>query len=233
VVRVNQLVAGYGRKIVLDGISFDVSDGEVVGVLGSNGSGKSTLIRSFFHIAKVFFGTITLDDQDILKMTHTNRSRLISVQRLSRIEGVHLTVKDYVALGIQNPDDSRLKTILEEFDLTKLINKPISELSDGEIQRATLAQAVIKKPRLYLLDEPTAHLDLKYKIQMLEDIVTHIKDGSSAIAVIHDLGLAKYYCDKVVLIKDGKIFETGKPTLLDDKLLVAKLYGLESTFSFL
>lgn len=221
------LCAGYAKQIVIQDINFSVPKGALCGIIGPNGSGKSTLIRAFFGIATVYKGLIKINEHSILGLHSGKLSRLIAVQKISKMPNIQLPVKAYVGLGLEHQDEVTLNRILTEFDLSCLSEKLVSELSDGEFQRATLAQAVIKNPKLYLLDEPTAHLDLKYKIGMLSDIKKRLNNGASAIAVIHDIRLAQKFCDSIVLLKDGKVFEKGLPTILNNETL-AKLFGLET-----
>lgn len=224
-VKVSNLTSAYGKDIVLRDVSFNLEKGKLLGVLGPNGSGKSTLIRSFFRICDVLDGSITLDGKNILEMTSREVSKLIAVQRPTRNLGIRLTVESFVALGQNQDDKNKLISILNEFDLTSIANKKVCELSDGQTQRAMIAQAVIKNPKLFLLDEPTAHLDLKYKIMMLREIKSLLKD-SCAIAVIHDLEIARMFCDEILLLKDGKVFASdGVEILASD--VISKLFGLD------
>lgn len=224
-VKVSNLTSAYGKDIVLRDVSFNLEKGKLLGVLGPNGSGKSTLIRSFFRICNVLDGSITLDGKNILEMTSREVSRLIAVQRPTRNLGIRLTVESFVALGQNQDDKNKLISILNEFDLSSIANKKVCELSDGQTQRAMIAQAVIKNPKLFLLDEPTAHLDLKYKIMMLREIKSLLKD-SCAIAVIHDLEIAKMFCDDILLLKEGKVFASdGLEILASD--VISKLFGLD------
>lgn len=224
-VKVSNLTSAYGKDIVLRDVSFKLEKGRLLGVLGPNGSGKSTLIRSFFRICDVLDGSITLDGKNILEMTSREVSKLIAVQRPTRNLGIRLTVESFVALGQNQDDKNKLISILNEFDLTSIANKKVCELSDGQTQRAMIAQAVIKNPKLFLLDEPTAHLDLKYKIMMLREIKSLLKD-SCAIAVIHDLEIARMFCDEILLLKDGKVFASdGVEILASD--VISKLFGLD------
>lgn len=225
-VSVSNLTSAYGKDIILNDVSFKLEKGKLLGVLGPNGSGKSTLIRSFFRICDVLDGSsITLDGKNILEMTTRDVSRLVAVQRPTRNIGIRLSVASYVACGQNNEDAKELERILKEFDLADIAQKKVCELSDGQTQRAMIAQAVIKNPRLFLLDEPTAHLDLKYKIMMLREIKSLLLD-SCAIAVIHDLEIAKMFCDEVLLLKDGKVFGSGTPEILTPET-VSSLFGLD------
>lgn len=229
-VNVSNLASAYGKDIILKNVSFKLEKGKLLGVLGPNGSGKSTLIRSFFRICDILGGSITLDGKNILEMTSREVSRLIAVQRPTRNIGIRLSVESYVACGQNSEDTKELERVLKEFDLDDIAQKKVCELSDGQTQRAMIAQAVIKNPRLFLLDEPTAHLDLKYKIMMLREIKSLLLD-SCAIAVIHDLEIAKMFCDEILLLKDGKVFGKGTPEILTPET-VSCLFGLDFALSF-
>lgn len=224
-VKVCNLTSAYGKDIILKNVSFSLEKGRLLGVLGPNGSGKSTLVRSFFRICDVLDGNITLDGKNILEMTSKELSRLIAVQRPTRNLGIKLTVEAYVACGQNTEDSKELEKVLKQFDLGKIAHKKVCELSDGQTQRAMIAQAVIKNPKLYLLDEPTAHLDMKYKIMMLREIKSLLKD-SCAIAVIHDLEIARLFCDDVLLLKDGKVFASDGIEILTGDT-ISKLFGLD------
>lgn len=221
------LCAGYGNDGILHSISFSVDKGLLVGILGPNGSGKSTLIRSFFRIADVKSGKIILEGKNLLEMSHDKVSKLVAVQKSAKPQGLWLSVKEFVGLGLSTPNNSLLDSTIQDFSLGEIENKPICEISDGQYQRATLAQAAIKKPCLYLLDEPTSHLDIAFKHKMLIDIKSRLSDGAIALAIIHDIDIARKYCDKVILINQGKILKSGDVSLLDEKPLVEKLFGLD------
>lgn len=221
------LSSGYGRQKVLRDVSFTVDDGTLVGILGPNGSGKSTLIRTFFDIAHASSGSILLDGRDLLKIRPDEVSRFVSVQKTSKPGSVMLTIEEFVALGLDVPDITLIEKSIADFHLSEIRNKPVSEVSDGQYQRASLAQAAIKKPRLFLLDEPTAHLDIAYKHKLLADIKARLSDGSMAMAIIHDIDIARKYCDRVILMSHGKVIDQGKPELLDNPAIARKLYGLD------
>jgi len=227
-VSIKNLTAGYGRQKILDDVSFEVEPGKLVGVIGPNGSGKSTLIRAFFGIADILSGSITIDGKDITNLPIVEISQIIGVCRPVDFKSVHLPVLSYINAGTIEVSEEALQQIKREFELEQIINKPISELSHGQMQRVSLAQVVARNPRVYLLDEPTSHLDLKYKIQTLKIIRNKTQNNSYALAVIHEIDLAREYCDEIIGLKDGKLEFQGKSELLDDKRIVSSLFGLES-----
>ena len=229
-VRVKNLSAGYGKEIVLKNVSFEVPDGKLYGLIGPNGSGKSTLIRSFFKISDVKSGEIFVDNVDILKLRIDEVSSLISVQRPMKTENIQLSVSTYITAGVLEIDRDKLSEILEEFQLTELAKKNISELSDGQFQRVSLAQAVVRSPKVYLLDEPTSHLDLRFKIQLLSGIKKRLLNNSCGIAIVHDLNLAKQFCDRVILLKDGEVIKIDDVQILDNEEVIVELFGLETEY---
>lgn len=221
------LSSGYGRQKVLKGVSFSVPDGMLCGILGPNGSGKSTLIRTFFGIANATSGQILLDDVDLLKLKPEDVAKKVAVQKIYKQPGLMLTVREFIALGQDKTDTKAIDDTISIFHLEEIQSRPVSHISDGQYQRATLAQAAIKNPRLYLLDEPTSHLDLAFKHRMLSDIKSRLADGSIALAIIHEIELARKYCDMVVMLGCGQVVQTGSPKLLDDQTLVSKLFMLD------
>ncbi len=228
-VRIDHLVAGYSNDIVLNDVSFSVPDGKLYGVIGPNGAGKTTLVRSFFGISRVFTGSIFVDDLNILGLTIEKISSLVAVQRSVKTLDVQLSVMDYLKAGKYRVRNNDLKKIIEEYKLEPIVYKPIFNLSDGQMQRVNLAQAVVRNPRVFLLDEPTAHLDLKYRYQLLAGIKERLNDTKCAIAIIHDLDLVSEFCDRVVLMSNGKIESIESVDVLDDKERIYSLFGLETT----
>ncbi len=224
---IRNLTAGYEKKAVLKDVSFEIKNGDFVALIGANGSGKSTLIKSFFKIADVFSGSIFIDGKDITKMRYDEIASLVSVQRPVVKTNISLPVKSFIVAGLNKPDEARLSEILQEFELLDISEKSISDISDGQLQRVTLAQAVYRNPKVYLLDEPTSHLDLRYKAQLLSGIKKRIKDDSCGLAVIHEIELAKKFCNKVLLLHNGKIRAYGDVSILDDISLISEVFDLD------
>ncbi|MEZ4813388.1 MAG: ABC transporter ATP-binding protein [Caldisericia bacterium] len=208
-------------------ISFEIKNGDFVGLIGANGSGKSTLIKSFFRVADVYAGEIFIDNKNIAKMRYDEIASFVSVQRLVAKTNISLSVKSFIVAGLNKPDEVRLSEILEEFELLDISEKSISDVSDGQLQRVTLAQAVYRNPKVYLLDEPTSHLDLRYKVQLLSGIKKRIKDDSCGLAVIHEIELAKKFCNKVILLHNGRIRAFGGISILDDDSLISEIFDLD------
>lgn len=216
---INNLDVAYGSNQVL----FDVKiapakPGQFVGVLGPNASGKSTLFKTITGLNKPKGGTISLDNVDVTSLKRRERSRRISYMPQAYGSNAYLSVFDGVLLALKQTSGWRVRedeleavdTILSELSLAHLADRPLGALSGGQKQMVAVAQTLVRKPRLVLLDEPTSALDLHHQLS----IMTAIRDAMLArdmivLAALHDLNLAAQFCDRLVLIREGRIVADG------------------------
>ena len=211
--QVNNLDFFYGQHGILSGISFSVRPGEIAAVLGPNGSGKSTLLRCLNGILTPKRGDIRLDDHHILSFSIEKRARWIAYvpQRLeaapfSVYEAVLLGRKPYFTWSASKHDLLLIEEILTMLGLDSLADRPMDRLSGGEIQKVSLARALVQEPKLLLLDEPTSALDLKNQVEFLR-LVHNIVQQRNIMAMLcmHDINLAVRYADQFLLLKAGHI----------------------------
>ena len=227
----NAIKSGYSDRVVLDGISFSVSKGEFIGIIGPNGAGKTTLLKTLTHIIKPFEGNVLIENRDI----HNIPTR--EAAKVSAMVGQHLlsifsfTVQEIVLMG-RTPyigmighetlnDIKIVDDVLRVTDLYDFKERPVDELSAGERQRVLIAKALSQQPKLLLLDEPTAHLDIGYQIDIMDFVKSLNEKGDfTVISVLHDLNLASQYCDRIMLLDKGKIvdFAQTKEILMSEKL---------------
>ncbi|MGC8716512.1 MAG: ABC transporter ATP-binding protein [bacterium] len=212
----------YEGREVLKGITISLLPGELVGLLGPNGSGKTTLIRTLSKTLKPVAGTVSLDGKLLDELSYREIAKKIGVVPQETVLDFAFTVYEIVMMG-RNPYVSRLQgetkedeeIVKEAMSLTNtlgLAERRITELSGGEKQRVILARALAQNPKILLLDEPTSHLDVTYQIEMLNLIRELVKrKGISALAAIHDPNLAAQFCDKIILMKGGLIYDFGLP----------------------
>jgi iron complex transport system ATP-binding protein len=218
---VNKVDFYYESGRILDNVDFNVKNGELLGLIGPNGSGKTTLLRIISKILKPKIGVVLLDGKDIVGFGNKELAREMGVVPQNASMDFDFSVLEVVLMG-RNPHMGRLEMEKEEdieiamecMELTNcahLAERPITELSGGERQMATIARALTQQPKVLLLDEPTSHLDIKYQIEIMDLIKDlAIKSDKIIISVIHDLNLAAQYCDRLILLEGGKIVSIGE-----------------------
>ncbi|MGP3559976.1 adenosylcobinamide amidohydrolase [Geobacillus sp. BK01] len=213
----------YGQKQVLDGVTFSVEKGEIFGILGPNGSGKTTLLKLISKELPLTSGEIVIDGRSLMALSAKQWARLAAVLPQT-VETAHgYTVKEMVALGRYahqhglfptwtTEDETAVQQALAAVGLAGKIDEPLERLSGGERQRAYLARALAQEPQLLLLDEPTNHMDMSGQVRLLNQLAraAHAR-GLTVVAVFHDMSVASLYCDRVLVLKEGKTAALGAP----------------------
>ncbi|WP_461811804.1 ABC transporter ATP-binding protein [Faecalimonas sp.] len=215
--RVEHLTVGYQNPIISDA-SFDVNEGELVGIIGRNGQGKTTLLRGLTGDAKRFSGKIYVNEKDITKISVKQQAKMISVlpQKTNIPEGV--TVEEILEMGcyaskpffarINAKDKERIKHIAKVFHVAEFLEKECFKLSAGQQQMVLMCRMFIQNTPVMLLDEPNAALDYSNEQLLLDFLRRLVKEYKKVgILVIHDPEAALKWCDSLVIINDGKIAE--------------------------
>jgi iron complex transport system ATP-binding protein len=215
------LSASYGRTRVLDNIRLTVEPGGWLAVIGPNGSGKSTLLRSVLGLHD-HEGLVRIDGVPTTGMRRRERARQVAYAPQLPVLPEMSTTRDYVTLG-RTPHRALLAApravdrrvvadVMERLEIGALADRPLRTLSGGEQQRAVLARALAQQPRVLLLDEPTAALDLGHAQQVL-DLVDSLRrqDGLTVLSTLHDLTLAGQYADRLALLSAGRVAAEGPP----------------------
>ena len=220
VLEVKNIEKYYGNKSnltkAIDGISFNIEEGEFVGIMGASGSGKTTLLNCISTIDRVTAGKIIINNQDItkLKVNKLNKFRREELGFIFQDFNLLDTLTAYeniaLALTIQkvNPHeiDKRVKEVAEKLDITGILNKYPYQISGGQKQRVASSRAIITNPKIILADEPTGALDSKSARQLLESFDNLNRNlGATILMVTHDAFTASY-ADRIIFIKDGKLF---------------------------
>jgi len=218
-----ELTCGYESKFVLSGINFRIEDGGLWGIIGPNGSGKTTLLRALTKILKLKKGDVFFEGKNIAKLGFKEFVRKVAFVSQSSDAGYNMTVEEYVLLGripfnkqFQFLESRHDEEIAEEAmiltDTIRFKHRLMEKLSGGERQLVVIARALAQEPKLLLLDEPTAHLDITHQIRVL-DLIRRLnrQKGLTVIVVLHDLNLASEYCDRLILLNNGLIHKTGSP----------------------
>ena len=220
VLEVKNIEKYYGNKSnltkAIDGISFNVGEGEFVGIMGASGSGKTTLLNCISTIDRVTAGKIIINNQDITKLkgNKLNKFRREELGFIFQDFNLLDTLTAYeniaLALTIQKVNsheiDKKVKEIAQKLEISEILNKYPYQISGGQKQRVASARAVITNPKMVLADEPTGALDSKSARQLLETF-EHLnqKLGATILMVTHDAFTASY-AERIIFIKDGKIF---------------------------
>jgi iron complex transport system ATP-binding protein len=217
---------------VLRGVDLRLEPGELVALIGPNGAGKSTLLRAAGGVLRPSAGRALLHDRDMTTLKPRDIARQIAVVPQEGPLPAGLIVREMVGLGrtpytrmLLGPtsrDREAVDWALAAAGVTELAERFVDELSGGERQRVILARALAQEPRLLLLDEPTANLDLHHQVAMLELVRGLTRErGLSVLAAVHDLQLAALYCDRVALMQGGRILSHGPPeAVLTEALLL-------------
>ena len=224
-----------GGPPVLRDVSFSLEAGQFLAILGNNGAGKSTMLKCFNQILRVGGGHVWMDGEDLLTLSHREVARRVAFVSQT-IPSTQMTVHDVVMLGRRpymrwgfTEEDHRIvHQAMDRLHLSDMRGRFLNELSGGERQKVMLARALAQQPKVLLLDEPTSSLDIQNQYQVL-DIVRDICRSSAitAVVVIHDLNLALRFCDRFLLLKDGRVYRSGDSSILDRQAL-REVYGVEA-----
>lgn len=226
----------YGATQVLDDFSISVQESEFLIILGPNGSGKSTLLKVINGMIKAKNGQIRLFGHLLPKYSRKDLARMLALVPQVPPTNLPFTVKDVVLmgrsphLGLLGLEGRKDRAIAEEAmhftGVADLRRRKLNQLSAGECQRVFIARAICQQPRIILLDEPTASLDLAFQIQVM-DLMEKLRQdrGTTVIMVSHDINLAAMYADRLVLVKGGKMVSCGSPWEVLTFETLEKTYG--------
>lgn len=226
------------RQLVADA-SIQVASGELVGLIGPNGAGKSTLLRAMLGIRAMTAGTVTLDGRDFLAMSSRERARAAAFLPQERRVEWRLPGYDIVMLGRYphqagfggptEEDRAAVDRALDAVDGRTLIDRPVSVLSGGERSRILLARALAVEAPLLLVDEPIAALDPYHQLHVMEILRDRARKGAGVLAIIHDLGLAERFMDRLILMDGGRIVADGSPADVLTPERVAAVYRIRGS----
>ena len=237
ILETKKLAIGYKEKTVCQNINFNLYAKELCAVVGVNGIGKSTLLRTLGKLQSKLEGTILIKEQTLESYTPSNLAKQSSLVLTEAIASKNLTVKELITLGRQphtnwigmlsKLDEKHINDSITNFKLEEVTHKKCHELSDGQLQRVLIARAVAQNTALILLDEPTTHLDLYHKVQilkLLQDLAhTHNK---TIVFTTHEINLAIQLCDKILILGENENY-FGTPSDLIEKGCFEMLFPSE------
>ncbi len=235
-IEIKNLRHAYGNQRVLDNLSFSIQGGDFFIIIGPNGSGKTTLMKIISGITKLQHGDVNLLDQSLQRYTQRSLAKKIAYVPQMLPPDFPFTVAELVLMG-RSPHQGPLGVEQEkDFEIAKkamtftgvdqLYQRKFSQLSGGEQQRAFIARAICQEPRIILLDEPTASLDLAHQVRIM-DLMERLKieKAITVVMVSHDVNLAAMYADRLLLLKAGRIVSLGRPKEVLTYKTLEEAYG--------
>ena len=224
------------------GVSYSIQPGMLVGLIGPNGCGKSTMMKCINRMHDPSSGDILIDGESVLKKTPSEVARLVSTVPAELRSSFGLTVFETVMLGrypfLKNVwwetdnDESVVEDALRKFGVDHLQDRQLNMLSSGEMQRVLIAKAYVQEPRLMLVDEPTSHLDMKYKLDVMEYLNAMVKKDMTVLVAEHDISLMARYCDLCIIMRKGEIVAIGKPKEIITPELIREVYDVDASVGF-
>jgi len=231
---------GYSKNEVIKKINFKLNQKEWIGIIGANGSGKSTLLKGVLKFIPTLYGDVLFESISIKNYSRNKLSRKIAYLPQKLNNNLNITVKDLISLGrspykkfwnfdLNKEDLEIIYEAIQIMDLNELKNKFICELSGGQSQRAFLAMSIAQNTKILFLDEPTTFLDINYQIKFLEYLKTLIQIKKiSIITVLHDVNLAARFCDRIAILKEGKLIDINTPKKVLNKENFKKAFDIDS-----
>lgn len=232
------LQVGYGRRLVVDGVSFSVNGGEIISIIGPNGAGKSTILASITGQIESLGGKVSICGRDLARMKENDVAKQVAVVLTKRITPELMSARDVVATGrypytgrlgiLGDVDHAMVDKALNMTNSTDIADELFDRLSDGQKQRIMLARAICQETDIIVLDEPTTFLDMKYKLDLLKIIKKLAREDNKAIIMsMHELDMVRMVSDKVVCVGENKLVKAGKVEDIFAEDFIQKLFGVQ------
>jgi len=234
-IEIKQINKAFGRTSVLNDISLDIPSGKMVALLGPSGSGKTTLLRIIAGLEHQNSGQIHFNGKDVSRIHARDRQVGFVFQHYALFR--HMTVFDNIAFGLtvlprrERPNAAEIKKrvtrLLEMVQLAHLSNRFPAQLSGGQKQLVGLAQSLIRRPELLLLDEPLSALDLNYQFHVMDLVRRETRlRNIVTVVVVHDINIALRHADHALMLKDGNLLADGEPSQVITPETLAQVYGV-------
>ncbi|MFB6286799.1 MAG: ABC transporter ATP-binding protein [Candidatus Bipolaricaulia bacterium] len=236
-VSIDRVNFAYDGTPTLTDVDLEVHPGEILTVLGPNGSGKSTLLKTVSGVLSPQRGAVYVDGDEVARLAPNDLARRIAALEQDHGLGFDFTVRELVEWGRvpyrgrlarwRRSDEAAVQAALDSTCLANLVDRSVHELSGGEAQRAFLALALAQEPEVLLLDEPTAHLDLRHQIEILGLARSLANGGLTVVVAIHDLNLALRYADRVAVLQNGHLVASGPSRQVLTEALIGEVWEVD------
>ena len=233
---INNLVAGYGERRVLSGISLTLENGELTSVIGPNGSGKSTLLKAIIGVVQSSSGEIISEDRNLLSLSYRERAKKLSYLPQGK-PLPDMSVRQMVLHGrfphIEYPrkytarDREIALGAMQKMGVDSFADSPLSSLSGGMRQNAYLALCLAQDTEFLLLDEPTTYLDIKNQLSLMRRLRSLAEEGRGILTVMHDITLALNFSDKIAVLSGGNIVFYGTPQEVLKSGIIKTVFDVE------
>lgn len=238
VIVAEKLNVGYQKKTIVENVNISGIKGQLICLLGPNGSGKSTILKTLTGLLAPVDGTVYISGNDVLRSNKDEMAKKLAVVLTEQLSLGFLTVFEIAAMGryphtnhfgkLSVTDIQVVNDALTAVGALQLKNRFFSELSDGEKQKVMIARALVQQPMLIVLDEPTSHLDVKHKVEVLKILQQLCSEkGMTVVLSLHDIDLAIKACQTVLLIRRGKIVAQGTPEEVIKDGTIQMLYDIK------
>lgn len=237
--KTDNLSVGYDGKVLIKNINFEIEKGKILTLIGPNGSGKSTILKSIVGRIPKIDGSVIIENCDVSAWRLKKTAQSIAAMLTERVDIEFVSCAEIVAMGrspytdffgkLTEYDKRLVLDALERVNASELAERDFSTLSDGQKQRVLLAQAISREPKVLILDEPTAYLDIRHKIEFL-DILRELtaQKGITIIMSLHEIDLAMKISDYIMCVKGEEISAFGTPSEILKNDAVEKLYDMKN-----
>ena len=235
---IENVSAGYGKNPVLRDITASTKPGELIGLVGPNGSGKSCLLKTIAGLITPNTGMVRLSSRSVHALAPRVRAQQIAWLAQDRSAAWALSVRELVSLGrapyrgrlgtLSDDDNAMVDQALISAHCADLQNRQFDQLSGGEQARVLLARALAVGAPVLLADEPTASLDPYFQISIMQSLQNEARNGNTVIASLHDLSLAKQFCDKIWVMSEGQLIANDKAEVALNNVVLAEVFKIKN-----
>ncbi len=234
---VKSLFQGYDGNTVIEDINFQANTGEVLSILGPNGSGKSTLIKTLCNLQNPMKGDTYIDDKNIKDHSKEDLSKILGyvpqyctyTQFTSVLDTVLMGRRPYIQWDYTEKDLDIAEQVMMKTNILDIASRFVNEISGGQLQRVIISRALCQQPKFYMFDEPTSSLDLRHQIETMKIMRKIVRsENSGMIIALHDLNLALRYSDKILMLKDKRIYDYGTPDEIITSKSIKDVYGVDA-----